>query len=237
MLSKQFSQLESWNFLKSDVEGILDSIDMQLQTMGSATILPESEKIFHAFEKTKFDDVSLVILGQDPYHQLKSNGEAVIPQAMGLSFSVPKGIKAPPSLKNIFKVIKSGYPEFEIPDHGDLSAWTERGVLLLNTALTVEESKAGAHSKIGWSKFTKVIIEALSQRQKPVVFLSWGKHAHKITQELEQTHHIVIKTSHPSPLGALKDGEDFVAFMRSNCFKVANDALEENGLKPVDFSI
>ncbi|MGD1527006.1 uracil-DNA glycosylase [Vibrio harveyi] len=237
MLIEQFKKIDSWSFLSPELEPILASIDSKLSEVQSENVFPLEEDIFKAFTKTSFDDVSLVILGQDPYHQKKSNGNELVPQAMGLSFSVPKGVQVPPSLKNIYKVIKASNPKFEIPDHGDLTPWTEQGVLLLNTALTVEEGKAGSHSKFGWSKFTEVVINALAQREKPIVFLSWGRHAHKVTNALESTHHVVIKTSHPSPLGATKESDQFVAFMRSNCFSEANLALKNHGLSSIDFSI
>ncbi|WP_354625303.1 uracil-DNA glycosylase [Psychromonas sp. MME2] len=142
----------------------------------------------------------------------------------------------PPSLTNIHKELENSFSHFTRPTHGNLTAWTSQ-VLLLNSSLTVAHSKPAAHAKTGWNKFTEEIVNALIQRQKPLVFLSWGKHAHKITARAENTHHYVIKTSHPSPLGARKSGLDFDAFLGSKCFLKANDFLKMQNQPPIKWQI
>ena len=132
-------------------------------------VFPPVNEVFKALDLVSYEDVKVVILGQDPYH-----GEG---EAHGLAFSVKKGIKIPPSLRNIFKELKKEYPHFEIPKNGELYPWAKEGVLLLNTTLTVEKDKANSHNKIGWQFFTDEIIKKLNEREKPVVFILWGKFA------------------------------------------------------------
>lgn len=223
--SKEFNTINGWAESLPPMTALLDDIEHNVRGISlHKKILPNDNLVFNAFKHSTYDDICVVIVGQDPYHQITEVNGTPINQAMGLSFSVPPGVKVPPSLKNIYKELASNFSDFNIPTHGDLSAWTSQ-VLLLNSALTVEHSNPGAHAKTGWNKFTLQVIEALVQRKKPIVFLSWGKHAHKITACAEGTHHCVIKTSHPSPLGALKSGQDFKAFIGSQCFNEANDFL------------
>ena len=157
------------------------------------TIYPDMHDIFKCFLKTDYNDVKVVILGQDPYHE--------VGQAQGISFSVPKGVKFPPSLKNIFKEL---YDDLGItpPQSGDLTKWTERGVLLLNTVLTVREGQANSHKNCGWTWFTDEVISLLSKREKPIVFILWGGNARAKKSLIDLKRHHIIESAHPSPLSS-----------------------------------
>jgi uracil-DNA glycosylase len=184
-------------------------------------IYPPGNLIFNAFEKTPFPKVEVVILGQDPYH---NPGEA-----MGLSFSVPKGIKIPPSLQNIYKEINSdlGVP---VPTHGDLTSWAEQGVFLLNAILTVEKNQPASHQKIGWQFFTDAVIKKLSTERTGIVFMLWGNFAKKKKELIDTSKHLVLEAAHPSPLAG-------GAFFGCKHFSQANDYLKKNGAKTIDWSI
>ncbi len=184
-----------------------------------AVIYPPKTHWFNAFQQTPFDEIKVVIVGQDPYH-----GEG---QAHGLSFSVPDGIKIPPSLRNIYKELNRDLG-IDTPASGNLEAWARQGVLLLNAALTVRAAEANSHSKQGWLNFTHTCIQQINQRKEGVVFLAWGRFAHKVCAVVDTSRHCVIKTSHPSPLGATKSGKDFTAFMGSGCFSAANTYLKQS---------
>jgi uracil-DNA glycosylase len=185
------------------------------------TIFPPGPLIFNAFNKTPFDAVKVVILGQDPYH---NPGEA-----MGLCFSVPKGVKVPPSLVNIYKEIHKdlGLP---VPNHGDLSHWADQGVLLLNAMLTVEARQPASHQKIGWQTFTDAVIRHISNEKEGVVFLLWGNFAKGKKPLIDQTKHYVLEAAHPSPLA----GD---AFQGCGHFSRTNEILEKQGKVPVDWSV
>ena len=191
-------------------------------------VYPPKDQWFNAFLYTPFDDVKVVIVGQDPYH-----GEG---QAHGLSFSVPEGIKIPPSLRNIYKELNRdlGMP---IPHSGNLEAWAKQGVLLLNASLTVRAAEANSHSKHGWLRFTNACIQHINQHKQGVVFLAWGRFAHEVCSVVDTSKHCVIKTSHPSPLGASKTGKDFAAFLGSGCFSLANRYLQQQGRSPIDWCL
>lgn len=177
----------------------------------SQSIYPNGSLIFNAFDQCSFDDVKVVILGQDPYH-----GEG---QAHGLSFSVPDGVRQPPSLKNIFKEI---YFDLGInpPESGNLLRWANQGVLLLNSILTVKKGKPGSHQMKGWEVFTDAVIEILSQEKENLVFMLWGTYAYKKGEKINRNKHLVIETSHPSPFSADK------GFFNSKQFSKCNDYLE-----------
>ncbi|MCM2681351.1 uracil-DNA glycosylase [Echinimonas agarilytica] len=198
------------------------------QKQDGQRIFPTSENMFKAFELTPLESVKVVIVGQDPYH-----GEG---QAHGLSFSVQPGVDKPPSLKNIFKELNRDLG-MDIPQTGCLQAWAERGVMLLNSVLTVPEGQAGGHQKKGWEQFTNAALSAINDRTQNVVFLSWGKFAHGVCEHIDTQRHCVIKTSHPSPLGATKAGKDFVSFNGSGCFSAANRWLMERQIAPVDWRL
>lgn len=184
-------------------------------------IYPPGPDIFKAFEMTPFEKVKVVILGQDPYH---NPGEA-----MGLSFSVPKGTKIPPSLKNIFKEIKDDVG-LEIPDHGDLTNWATQGVFLLNAMLTVEKNRAGAHKDIGWQTFTNVVIQTLSSQKNNLVFLLWGNFARSKKEWIDTTKHPVLEAAHPSPLAG-------GAFFGCKHFSKANEYLIKNGQTTINWEL
>lgn len=186
------------------------------------TIYPPSNQIFNALNHTSFENTKLVILGQDPYHG--------IGQANGLSFSVNKGIRIPPSLQNIYKELYSDM-ESIIPNHGDLTSWAEQGVLLLNTSLTVREAEPASHAQIGWEIFTNRIIEIININKKNVVFLLWGRHAQSKSVLINEINHLVLKAAHPSPFSAHQ------GFLGCKHFSKANQYLIQNGLSPIEWQI
>lgn len=159
-------------------------------------IYPSSDLYFNALQLTPLESIKVVILGQDPYH-----GEG---QAHGLSFSVPDGVKIPPSLRNIYKELSTSIDGFEIPESGNLTHWAEQGVLLLNAVLTVEKSNAGSHAKKGWETFTDNVIQHINDNQSNVIFLLWGSYAHKKGMLIDTEKHTVLKSAHPSPLSAYR---------------------------------
>jgi uracil-DNA glycosylase len=186
------------------------------------TIYPPGPLIFNAFDKTPFDGVKVVLLGQDPYH-----GQG---QAHGLSFSVQKGIKPPPSLVNIFKELNTdiGMP---IPSSGHLTKWAEQGVLLLNAALTVRANEPASHAKIGWVEFTDAVIRKISDGKQGIVFLLWGKFAQDKQGLIDETKHYVLKAAHPSPFSADK------GFFGCKHFSRTNELLMNDGRDPIDWII
>ncbi|MBD0280137.1 MAG: uracil-DNA glycosylase [Flavisolibacter sp.] len=185
-------------------------------------IYPPGTLIFNAFEKTPFEKVKVVILGQDPYHGPK--------QAHGLSFSVQKSVQPPPSLINIFKELHDdvGVP---IPNHGNLERWAEQGVLLLNASLTVRAQEPMSHSKIGWHHFTDSVIKKVSDLKEHVVFILWGRFAQEKAALIDEKKHYIIKSAHPSPLSA-KNG-----FFGSKPFSKTNTYLMKHGIDPIDWSL
>ena len=185
------------------------------------TIYPSMYDIFNAMKNTSFKDIKAVILGQDPYHE---NG-----QAMGLSFSVPKGIEKPPSLVNIFKEIKAETGE-DMPSSGDLTGWAKQGVLLLNAVLTVREHMANSHRGKGWESFTDGIIKKISDRRENVVFLLWGGNARSKKTLIDGKKHLILECAHPSPLSA------YNGFFGCGHFIKANEYLIKNGKEPIIWS-
>lgn len=186
------------------------------------TIYPPGPLIFNAFNTTPFDNVKVVILGQDPYH-----GPG---QAHGLSFSVPDGIAPPPSLINIFKEIHEDL-ELPIPRTGNLEHWAKQGVLLLNASLTVVAHSANSHSKIGWHHFTDDVIRIISERKEHVVFMLWGAFAKSKQELIDRRKHLVLTSAHPSPLSAHN------GFFGNRHFSKANHWLKEKHLSPIDWSL
>ncbi len=187
-----------------------------------AVIYPPGPRIFNALNSTSFDQVRVVILGQDPYH-----GPG---QAHGLCFSVPLGVPTPPSLLNIFKEIEQdlGIPA---PDHGYLRHWAEQGVLLLNAVLTVERGQAGAHQGKGWEQFTDQVVRLLNAEREGLVFLLWGNYALKKGSVIDRDRHLVLTAPHPSPLSASR------GFFGCHHFSRTNKWLEEHGMDPIDWSL
>lgn len=192
---------------------------LEFELSGGQVVYPPKDQWFNAFTFTPLKKIKVVIVGQDPYH-----GEG---QAHGLSFSVPKGIKIPPSLRNIYKELNRDLA-MDIPSSGNLENWAKQGVLLLNASLTVRSGEANSHSKQGWLNFTNSCIEYINQECEGVVFLAWGRFAHNVCAQIDTDKHCVIKTSHPSPLGASKTGKDFTAFIGSGCFTLANEYLKQH---------
>ena len=182
------------------------------------TIYPPKELIFQALNATSFDDIKVVILGQDPYHGPN--------QANGLSFSVNDNVKFPPSLVNIFKELHDDLG-VDIPTSGDLLKWANQGVLLLNATLTVEAAKAGSHQKKGWETFTDKIIEVIADKKENVVFVLWGSYAQKKGAKIDRNKHLVIESAHPSPLSVYR------GFWESKPFSKTNDFLLSKGINPI----
>ncbi len=187
------------------------------------TIYPNMYNIFNALKYTSYDDVKVVIIGQDPYHQPN--------QAHGLAFSVLKGVNPPPSLQNIFKEIYNDTGINNLGKHGELTKWAKEGVLLLNNVLTVRDSKPNSHKGKGWETFTDDVITILNHRDKPIVFLLWGANAKAKAKLITNPNHLVLTSAHPSPLSA------YNGFFGCRHFSKTNQFLESHGLTPIDWSI
>lgn len=190
------------------------------------TIYPPSPLIFNAFNQTPFEKVRVVIIGQDPYHG-DDKGKA---QAHGLSFSVPQGVKLPPSLRNIFKEIEADLG-IKMSSEGDLSPWAKQGVLLLNATLTVEMANAGSHQKRGWEAFTDAAITALNKHREGLVFVLWGSYAQKKGEIIDTNKHLVLTSPHPSPLSAHR------GFFGNHQFSKINAYLASKGQVPINWQI
>lgn len=195
---------------------------LQKEKQSRKVIYPPGNQIFNALNTTPFDKVKVVILGQDPYH-----GPG---QAHGLCFSVQDGVPPPPSLVNIFKEIHHdlGLP---IPGHGNLQAWAEQGVLLLNATLTVEQGRAGSHQGRGWEQFTDAIIHALNAKRENLVFLLWGSYAQRKGEFIDTRKHCVLKSPHPSPLSAHR------GFLGNRHFSSTNAYLRSKGLSEINWAL
>jgi len=183
-------------------------------------IYPKNSEVFNAIQRTSFESVRVVILGQDPYHGAG--------QAHGLSFSVKKGVPAPPSLKNIFKELEADL-KIPTPKHGCLESWADQGVLLLNSVLTVQAANAGSHANRGWEQFTDRVIAEVNAHKSGVVFLLWGSYAIKKGSFIDQKKHLVLTAPHPSPLSAHR------GFLGCRHFSKANQYLQENGQSSIDW--
>jgi len=195
--------------------------EIKKEIASGETIYPPGSMIFKAFELTPPDTLKVVIVGQDPYHN--------VGEAMGLSFSVPKSIRVPPSLKNIFKELKDDLG-FDPPSHGDLSLWAEQGVLLLNSMLTVRKNKPGSHQSLGWHEFTDEVIRIISHKKEGIVFLLWGNYAKSKAALIDSSKHLVISAAHPSPLAR-------GAFFGHKPFSQTNNYLESHGIEPINWQI
>lgn len=185
-------------------------------------VYPDSKDLFNAFHLTEFQKVKVVIIGQDPYHN--------VGQAHGLCFSVKPGVETPPSLVNIYKELQSDLNCY-IPDNGYLTKWAEQGVLLLNTVLTVRAHQANSHKGIGWEHFTDAVITALNKVERPIVFLLWGAPAQKKKQMLTNPKHLILEAPHPSPLSAYR------GFFGCRHFSKTNDFLISQGISGIDWQI
>ncbi|MBK6546361.1 MAG: uracil-DNA glycosylase [Saprospiraceae bacterium] len=197
------------------------SEQIRSEKANGSIIYPPGPLIFNAFNSCPFDKLKVVILGQDPYH---GPGEA-----MGLCFSVPKGIHIPPSLLNIYKELKRSFG-FEIPIHGDLSKWTREGVLLLNASLTVRHKMPNSHKNIGWEHFTDEVIRKISTHKNQIVFMLWGNFAKSKKPLIDSNKHLILESPHPSPLA--RGG-----FIGNSHFLLANNYLIDNNIQPIDWKI
>lgn len=186
-------------------------------------IYPADAEIFNAFRYTPFDSLRAVILGQDPYHEPG--------QAMGLSFSVPPGVEPPPSLQNIYRELHGSVAGFAMPATGCLIPWARQGVLLLNSVLTVRRGAAGSHRHQGWEEFTDGVIAAINGSCEHVVFMLWGSAARRKCAAVDRSRHLVLETSHPSPLSAYR------GFLGCRHFALANDYLAAHGRPPIDWRL
>jgi uracil-DNA glycosylase len=195
---------------------------LQVQKKANKIIYPPSAQIFAALNMTPLSQVKVVIVGQDPYH-----GPG---QAHGLAFSVNNGVPLPPSLRNIYKEVVADLAADSIPAHGDLSHWAQQGVLLLNSVLTVEAHQPASHQSQGWEVFTDAVLAAVSQAATPTVFLLWGNYAHQKGRLIDADKHLVIKSSHPSPLSANRGG-----FFGTKPFSKANDYLIRHHRQPINW--
>ncbi|MDF2636379.1 MAG: Uracil-DNA glycosylase [Pelosinus sp.] len=193
-----------------------------IQEYQTKMVYPDKYDIFNALHYTAYQDVKVVILGQDPYHGPD--------QAHGLSFSVKPGIKPPPSLMNIYKELKDDVNCY-IPNNGYLKKWADQGVLLLNTVLTVIEGQANSHRNMGWEQVTDKIISLLNRREEPIVFILWGSNAQSKTSLITSSKHYIIKSVHPSPLSASR------GFFKSKPFSTTNTILVSKGKKPIQWQI
>lgn len=196
--------------------------DFLVDERNKHTIYPSGPNIFNAFNLTPLPDLKVLILGQDPYHGPD--------QAHGLCFSVPHGIKTPPSLVNIFKEIHTDL-QLPIPGHGNLESWASNGVLLINATLTVRAHTAGSHQKQGWETFTDKVIQTVSQEKEHVVFLLWGSFAQAKKSLIDTNKHLVLESVHPSPLSAYR------GFFGCKHFSKTNDYLREHGIEEVNWNV
>ncbi|MDD3106867.1 MAG: uracil-DNA glycosylase [Bacilli bacterium] len=185
-------------------------------------VYPPMNDLFSAFRMTNYENVKVVIIGQDPYHEFG--------QAHGLCFSVPSGVMIPPSLQNIFIELKNDL-NIPISRNGDLTKWAKQGVLLLNTVLTVREGSPNSHQNMGWETFTDYILRLINQKETPVVYILWGKHAMKKAQLITNPNHIIVSGPHPSPLSVYR------GFFGGKYFSRCNQFLNSNGLKPIDWNL
>ena len=219
MIGNKWDEVLQDEFKKEYFTNLMDFVKNEYK---EKTIYPKQNEVFNAFRYTDFDNVKVVILGQDPYHGPN--------QAEGLSFSVSNEVLKPPSLKNIFKELESDL-KIPFPEHNSLKKWAKEGVLLLNAVLTVEEHKPTSHKDRGWENFTDAVIKVLNERDKPIVFILWGSYARSKKTYITNPIHLVIESAHPSPFSA-RNG-----FFGSKPFSKTNEFLKKNGKKEIDWRI
>ena len=222
-------QLESWEKILTpyiSTPKFQNTYNFIKQKYESEKCYPPISKIFNAFKLSNFENLKVVIVGQDPYHQKG--------QAMGLCFSIPKNCKVPPSLKNIYKCIANDkkIKNFKIPNHGDLTKWAEQGIFLLNAMLSVTDSKPMSHKKSKWMDFTDFVIRVISQKKENVIFLLWGNPAKKKIALIDKKKHHILEACHPSPLSAYKGG-----FFDCGHFSKVNEILEKEGKEVIDWTL
>ena len=219
MTDNKWDQVLSSEYRKPYFKEIVDFVNKEYK---EKTCFPPKPWILRALTLTDYDAVKVVILGQDPYHG--------VGEANGLAFSVNKGIRLPPSLRNIYKELEDDLG-IKPASTGDLTGWAKEGVLLLNSVLTVEKDKAASHKNVGWEVFTDAIISKLNEKEEPVVFILWGNFARSKKTLITNSRHLIIESAHPSPFSAS------YGFFGSKPFSKTNDFLRKNGLKEIDFSI
>ena len=219
MIGNKWDLILQDEFKKEYFENLMNFVKKEYKTK---TIYPKQNEVFNAFRYTDFDNVKVVILGQDPYHGPN--------QAEGLSFSVSNEVLKPPSLKNIFKELESDM-KIPYPEHNSLKKWAKEGVLLLNAVLTVEEHKPTSHKDRGWEIFTDDIIKILNERNTPTVFILWGAYARSKRELITNPKHLVIESAHPSPFSAR------TGFFGSKPFSKTNGFLKKNNIKEIDWRI
>lgn len=202
--------------------GYKNLIEQSKKSYSKSLIFPPLNLVYNSFNLCSYSSLKVVIVGQDPYHK--------VGQADGLCFSVNDDVKHPPSLKNIFKELKTNIPGFEIPKSGNLSAWSKQGVLLLNSILTVESNKPGSHKNFGWQNFTDLVIHKISSQKKNIVFLLWGNYSIKKSMLIDSNKHLVLTSSHPSPLARGK-------FFGNNHFSKTNAYLIDHNIKPINWHL
>lgn len=215
-----------WDDVLSDVTSSKEFYDVMMRAKeeyAKKVVFPPKEHIFEALKLTSYEDTKVVIVGQDPYHG--------IGEAHGLSFSVRKGVRVPPSLQNIYKEVYDDLGIVEPRDCGDLTKWAKSGVLLLNAVLTVEKDKAGSHANLGWESFTNSIIKKLNEKETPVVFILWGNFARSKKVLITNKQHYIIESAHPSPFSAR------YGFFGSKPFSRTNEFLIKNNLEPIDWQL
>lgn len=219
MITEKWDNLLKEEYEKEYFKKLIERINKEYEIK---TIFPPKEEVFNVFKLTEYDNIKVVILGQDPYH---GTGEAE-----GLSFSVKENIKMPPSLQNIFKELNSDL-NYNIPKNGSLKKWAKEGVLLLNSILTVEKDKALSHKNLGWEMFTDEVIKLINKKETPVVFILWGNYAKTKEKYITNPIHYVIKSAHPSPLSA------YNGFFNSKPFSKTNNYLISKKISPVNFKL
>ena len=219
MIGNDWDNILKDEFKKEYFISLMENIRIEYQ---NKTVFPKKEEVFNAFRYTPYKNVKVVILGQDPYHG--------VGEAEGLSFSVPIGIKKPPSLVNIFKELKDDL-KIGIPETGSLHNWAKEGVLLLNAVLTVVKDHAASHQGMGWEIFTDNVIKKINEKNTPVVFILWGRCARSKKTLITNPLHFVIESAHPSPLSA------YNGFFGSRPFSKTNNFLINNGIKPINWEI
>ena len=218
-ISNDWLQPLQKEFKKPYYRKLYDTVRREYSTY---QVFPPADDIFNAFHLTPLSEVKVVILGQDPYHNVN--------QAHGLCFSVQPTVEIPPSLENIYKELHDDLG-CKIPNNGYLVKWAKQGVLLLNTVLTVRAHQANSHQNIGWEQFTDAVIEILDQQDRPMVFLLWGKPAQRKKTMLHNPNHLILEAPHPSPLSAYR------GFFGCRHFSKTNQFLEQHGLTPIDWQI
>ena len=217
MIGNKWDNILNEEYNKDYFKNLIDFVKKEYK---EKTIYPKQNEVFNAFRYTDFDNVKVVILGQDPYHGPN--------QAEGLSFSVSNEVLKPPSLKNIFKELESDL-KIPFPEHNSLKPWAKQGVLLLNAVLTVEEHKPTSHKDKGWETFTNSVIKILNKREKPIVFILWGSYARAKKEFITNPKHYIIESAHPSPFSA-RNG-----FFGSKPFSKTNEFLRKNDIKEINW--